>query len=517
MNLRKRTFHCLIVFFAAMPLCLAVETNDVKYNSHLHFLQGEILLRQNNPISALYEFEKTIELDKGAVPAYKELIFLYLQSGKYEKAQMLVKILNNISDNVDTKLFLGTYYVYAGDTTSAINQYQHVLKKEPDNAEAILILAGIYSEISPEKSLDYWDKYIRLKPDSADAYYRKAVVLKKLNKIEEAKELVNKAIEIQPEDILSHIMLAEIYENEQEYILAGDELYFCGGIDKNSYGYYIRAGGMYMLAKEYEKSEKVFLEAREVSKNDPAVSFWLGILYENKRDWKKASEYVEESLARKPDTASYVKLSYYYTQMNDVKKAIKTLGQALKLDPKSADVNFFIGLGYMDLKESNKAVKYFRRTIDLNPERSEAYYYLGTIYEQSGKFDKALPNLRKVVELEPKNAVAMNYLGYCLADRGVNLDEAETLIRNALEIDPENGAYRDSLGWIYFKKGKYHEAKIEIEQASKNLKDPVIYEHLGDIEQALGNKKEAEIFYKKVIFLEPKNKSAKKKLKKIKL
>ncbi|MBU2614174.1 MAG: tetratricopeptide repeat protein [Elusimicrobia bacterium] len=517
MNTAGKTIFSLILLSMAVTQAVALETGDRKYNSYLYFLQGEILLRQNDPDAAQYKLEKTIELDRNAVPAYKELVFLYLQSGNYEKARMLVKTLKNLSDNIDTKLFLGTYYVYAGDTTSAINQYQEVIKKDPENAEAIIILAGIYSEINPEKSLGYWDRYIALKPDSGDAYYRKAVVLKKLNKTEGAKKLLQKAIGLQPDDLLTRVTLAEIYESEQDYILAGDELYYCAGLDKNTYGYYIRAGEMYMRAKDYEKAERVFKEALPVSKNDPVVYFWLGLLYENRMDWKTASEYVEKSLTGKSDIAGYEKLSYYYTQLNDVNKTLKTLEQALKLNPKSAEVNFFLGLGYMDLKKNGKAEKYFLRTVDLDPNLSDAYFYLGTIYEQSGKFDKALPNLRKVVELTPKNAVAMNYLGYCLADRDVSMDEAETLIRAALEIDPENSAYRDSLGWVYFKRGKYQEAKMEIEQASKNLKDPVVFEHLGDIEKALGNKKNAESFYKKALFLEPKNKSIKKKIKELKI
>ena len=46
-----------------------------------------------------------------------------------------------------------------------------------------------------------------------------------------------------------------------------------------------------------------------------------------------------------------------------------------------------------------------------------------------------------------------------LADRGIKLDEALGLIKKAVDLDPANGAYLDSLGWAYFKLGKYDPRK----------------------------------------------------------
>ena len=49
----------------------------------------------------------------------------------------------------------------------------------------------------------------------------------------------------------------------------------------------------------------------------------------------------------------------------------------------------------------------------------------------------------------------MNYLGYMWVDIDRNIDEAAELIKKANELDPENAAYIDSLGWLYFRQGKY--------------------------------------------------------------
>ena len=63
---------------------------------------------------------------------------------------------------------------------------------------------------------------------------------------------------------------------------------------------------------------------------------------------------------------------------------------------------------------------------------------------------------------DPQNATALNYLGYMLADRGVKLDEALGMIKKAVDLDPSNGAYLDSLGWAYFRLGKYESGGREL-------------------------------------------------------
>ena len=55
-----------------------------------------------------------------------------------------------------------------------------------------------------------------------------------------------------------------------------------------------------------------------------------------------------------------------------------------------------------------------------------------------------------------------------LADRGQSLDEALAMIKKAVDLDPANGAYLDSLGWAYFKLGKYDLAEDNLIKASQH-------------------------------------------------
>src|SRR3970282_1155612 len=93
----------------------------------------------------------------------------------------------------------------------------------------------------------------------------------------------------------------------------------------------------------------------------------------------------------------------------------------------------------------------------------------------TGEFDAMVVELRKAIEINPKNTDALNYLGYSFAERNINIAAAYELIQRALEINPGNGFIIDSLGWVYYRQGKYDLALKTLRKAAEITKDdPVV-------------------------------------------
>lgn len=87
----------------------------------------------------------------------------------------------------------------------------------------------------------------------------------------------------------------------------------------------------------------------------------------------------------------------------------------------------------------------------------------------------------------------LNYYGYMLADRGVRLDEAQSMIQKAVDQDPNSYAYLDSLGWVYYKQGKYTQAEDYLRRAiALEGDDPTVLSHLGEVYLKLGQDQQAE-------------------------
>jgi Flp pilus assembly protein TadD len=66
------------------------------------------------------------------------------------------------------------------------------------------------------------------------------------------------------------------------------------------------------------------------------------------------------------------------------------------------------------------------------------------------------------------------------------------MLKRAVELRPKDGYIVDSVGWAYYRLGKYEESLEYMEKAvSLKPSDPVINDHLGDVYWRLGRKLEA--------------------------
>ena len=74
------------------------------------------------------------------------------------------------------------------------------------------------------------------------------------------------------------------------------------------------------------------------------------------------------------------------------------------------------------------------------------------LYEKNGDNATAMRYMEDILKMEPDNAGALNFIGYSFAEKGINLDRAEELIKKALEKRPDDGYIIDSLGWVFYNK-----------------------------------------------------------------
>lgn len=132
------------------------------------------------------------------------------------------------------------------------------------------------------------------------------------------------------------------------------------------------------------------------------------------------------------------------------------------------------------------------------------YYYRGMSYERAKQWPLAEKDFQDALKFSPDNPQILNYLGYSWVDRGVNLDEGLEMIRKAVALRPKDGYIIDSLGWAYFRLGRYEEASAELEKAiALSPADPTINDHLGDAYWKTDRKLEARFQWARAIEMKP--------------
>ncbi|MCD4699879.1 MAG: tetratricopeptide repeat protein, partial [Phycisphaerae bacterium] len=107
--------------------------------------------------------------------------------------------------------------------------------------------------------------------------------------------------------------------------------------------------------------------------------------------------------------------------------------------------------------------------------------------------DEALGVAEKIYKLDPDDSGINNDLGYFWADRGINLDKAEAMIRKALAARPDELAFKDSFAWVLYKQGRFAEARTVFDDvlSAEEGRHQVMLDHAGDTCWRLGLKAEA--------------------------
>jgi tetratricopeptide (TPR) repeat protein len=256
--------------------------------------------------------------------------------------------------------------------------------------------------------------------------------------------------------------------------------------------------------KKYDEAEKVCKDIMELQIDDPdrrddAVGRLkvytlerLVEVYAKEKKFDDANKLVDRFLKASPDNWLLLELKgFVQREQGQYDDAAKTYEDVLKRinDDK-------------ELKDDER-----------KELAGEVRYYLSNVYLELNKLDKVTEELEALIALEPDNPSYYNDLGYIWADHDMNLEKAEQHIRKALELDrkqrkeaklpaeqdKDNGAYLDSLGWVLYKEKKYKEAKDAMLEAvkDKDAQHIEIFDHLGDVHMALGEKADAVAAWKK--------------------
>ena len=177
-------------------------------------------------------------------------------------------------------------------------------------------------------------------------------------------------------------------------------------------------------------------------------------------------------------------------------EAYKHLKDLVAKNPRDPEAVLSLANLQRSRKQFDNSAILYSKALELSPKDDRAnwttYYFRAIAYERTKRWPLAEADFKKSLELYPDHPSVLNYLGYSWVDRGMNLNEAFRMLRRAVELRPSDGAIVDSLGWAYYRLGKYEDALRELERAVElRPSDPVINDHLGDVYWKVGRKLEA--------------------------
>ncbi|HEY4710550.1 MAG TPA: tetratricopeptide repeat protein [Candidatus Acidoferrales bacterium] len=467
---------------------------------------------QNQHAEAEKVLRQILAHDSDSGPALEQLSQLLIDQGRSQEAIELLTRAAGDSASPDIYDLLGDAYSQAKDYPNAEKAYQQAVAGDPDDPGHRHGLAqALLSEDKYAEALAQFNKLSELEPGTSENFLRAAQLYRRLGQFEQAEASLARAKQLAPGSLEILYNEALLDEDQGRFDDAVKVLTDAiAGIKSQTGG----DGNPSALAILYEQLGEAYKEQRnfpsalstfgEMGKLNPDSQKRARVLeidtYRESHDIERAIAEAKKALDESPEDPEMTRtLAMLYGEKSDTAAAKQLLEGLLKGNDNDLEIYLDIaqvqsrGKKYSDAEQSAEKAEQMAHGA---AGKQSVWYMLGAIYERQKKFDDAEQEFRKVLDVNPNNGPVLNYYGYMLADRGVRVEEAASLIERALKQEPNNGAYLDSLGWAYYKQNKLVEAEEYLRKAiDREGNDPTILSHLADVYLKLGqNERAAELF-----------------------
>jgi tetratricopeptide (TPR) repeat protein len=487
-----------------------------------HLLLGRLYRLNNDMQKAEAELKTAIKLDPSSEEAVTTLAMLYTDEGDTGHA---LKVLSSVPDSArSAKLYaaLGAAYEQRKDYKSAIDAYKHSIVLDRDNLDSIRGLAENYlNDGQLDAALEQYKVIADSNPEDAQTYIRIAEIYRREGKYDLALENLKRADTLVPDTMDVPYSMAAVYQAQGRYddaikllqdLLKKTEKAETGSsqADRNNRAIFIeRLGMIYRDQENYTAAVDTFRKMLVLG-DENARSGYQEIIdtYREAKQWPQATEIAKEAVQKLPDDRDLrMVLDAQLADMGQVDQSVSDIRSMIKGGPEDRDAYVRLGIIFTRAKRWSDAEEALSKAEQLSTkadDRAYVYFLRGDLYQRQKNFDQAETEFKKVLAAtpptDPQAAATLNYLGYMNADRGVKLDESLNYIKQALSFEPNNPAYLDSLGWVYFKLGKYDQAEDNLNKAAAHMgSDPTVQEHLGDLYQKTGRLKLAAAHWDRAV------------------
>ena len=196
------------------------------------------------------------------------------------------------------------------------------------------------------------------------------------------------------------------------------------------------------------------------------------------------------------------------TRIDKTDEAIATLKDLTSAHPDDVDAWTSLGDAYRSQEKYVEAADAYDHAIKLlstvNKKDWPLFFARGVSEERSNHWDAAEQDLKQALRLDPEEPQVLNYLGYSWIDQGHNMNEAIAMLEKARALKPFDGYIVDSVGWAYYRLGRYQDAVGTLEGAVLLVpSDPTINDHLGDAYWRVGRRLDAQFQWNHALAFKP--------------
>ncbi len=483
-------------------------------------LVAEIAGQRGKLPTAVRSYIEAAKLSKDpAIAERAARIAVYARETKaaMEAAQLWVEL---SPLNLDARQVLAALLVKSGRTDEALSHFEVVIADgEQDEQKGYLLITSLLSKEHDKKAaLGIMEKLVAKRQDSVHAHYAYSHLALLVGEYEKAGAAIQRALQLKPEWIQAHILLVNILSRQGKekeslehlsQIVAehSDDhslrLFFARKLvdskrlteAREEFSKLIdtddddaRADALYALGllslqlNDKDDAENYFKKLIELGKRANEAHYYLGQMAEQQRDNALAIEHYSQVEYGDHTVEAQIRIAVLVARTGNVEQARQSLHS---IDARSSDVRLQVFLAEGEIlrnsQQFQKAFDLYTESLAELPDNIELLYARALTAEKVNRLDVTIQDLREIIERQPNNVQALNALGYTLVDRTKQIAEGVKLVERAYKLNTNDPAITDSMGWAYYRQGRYQDALRLLRKAFALNKDAEIAAHLGEV------------------------------------
>jgi tetratricopeptide (TPR) repeat protein len=511
-----------------------------------HLIDGSVYELQGDCARAVLEYQDALRYSSDPAIHFA-LAKCYTALGKHALAiEAGREAVRRAPDRLEYRRVLAQAQLAAFDIDGAIAQYNEIVARDSGAADAWFALARLYQGRKPLQALETYEEILRRFGPEWEVLLQIAELRSRMGQHDQAADALLELSSLDPANQSLRKSLAQAYvragQLDSAYALYTELL----ERDPGNLEYTTERAGVLLMKQDYAGAARAFDEVLSRDSVTVDLKVHIGELYfsqvdedstllpvtrslferirdKHPDDWRPyfylgaiGSMAGEDSAAvnnfrRVTELAAWnadawVYLSSAYLGKNKYDEAVRVLEPAVKAVPEDFRVNFFLGIAYTRLNRQTDAVRVLERARQIDPTSVDATAQLAMVYDNLKMHAESDSLYEAALRLKPDNPLVLNNYAYSLAVRNERLERALEMSRRAVGTDPENASYLDTIGWVYFRLGRYTEAEEHIARAlSKGEANAEVLEHMGDVQYKLDRPDRAMDYWRQALEAAPEN------------
>lgn len=439
-----------------MLKALSLDEHNIWYLNIL----GGLYYQEKNIDSAIIYYEKAVKYFPEKENLLLTLGNLYSESKKYDKAA-------SIFDSFDSKYGVNEMstisavrnLIAEGNYDKAETKIMTLLKEFPDEILYNGLLADIYRGKGDNKNaLEVYDKMLKRNPDNGQIQLAICDFFINEKDYDGLFTILNNVVlnnKIEVQDKIS--LMARIIELP----------------DLNKYN-----DKMMVILMVFEAT---------YTKNDIVPLLRPDFLIRQNKTGE-AAERLKEIISENNDNYyAWEKLLVIYLQIRDFNGLFKMGEECATRFNRSFPAKLLYANGALELGKYSIALEELKKAEILATDNKESLIQVLTmradVYYRIKDYLKAFETFEAAIKADDQDLTVINNYAYYLAEQNRNLKEAEQMAKRVIEKEKDNTTYLDTYGWVLYKRGKLVEAAKVMESiiSRGDKTDAVWYEHYGYI------------------------------------